>query len=313
MDFEIQSAKGSKDRNITVEWAVRQCDDPILEPKYDGWRIVIIRTADGVRVFGGRNGKEYTGQAPEIEAAAMAFPPGTILDGELVAMTMGEDGLWCSNFTTVQTAMASKIDGPKAVAQKIAREKLRYIAFDLIRYAGGELGHLPLADRRTHLEVAINRDQPGALISATIQLPATQESHDALVASGMEGSIVKDLTKPYAFGKKGHGFFKLKGTTTIDVVVMDLPLDGKGQHLGKVGRMVCGAYRDGSLDERCKVNAPNNLERLQMTNDPDAFIGRIAEVKVYGFDAKTGSPRHPTFLRWREDKVPTDCKWSNEQ
>lgn len=46
-----------------------------------------------------------------------------------------------------------------------------------------------------------------------------------------------------------------------------------------------------------------------MSENPNAFIGRVLEMKHYGV-LKDGL-RHPTFVRWREDKEATDCTFHN--
>ena len=63
-----------------------------MEPKYDGWR-VLAGLLDGV-VMWTRTGNHVT-QVPYIrEAIAAHFPPGTILDGEIVDLRSGSERQW---------------------------------------------------------------------------------------------------------------------------------------------------------------------------------------------------------------------------
>jgi ATP-dependent DNA ligase len=312
LGFDVQKAKGHKDAYVGVEWAVGQCVDAVLEPKYDGWRGIAVATEGGVRIYN-RSRKEYTGQLPEVEAEFAKLPVGTIVDGEIVALSLDtETGRFDNDWSCVQTAMTTHPDGPKAPKQKIARRKVQFVAFDVIaRGDVGQVTHLPQQQRREMLEDMLTTFKlDTALVQLTAQFDATQESHDKLVAVGFEGSIVKCRDSIYKFGARGHGWFKFKGTVTIDVVIMELPVNGKGQHENKVGHMVVGQIKGGELIQRTQVNAPNNTERTQMTNNPQDFIGRVAEIKVYGWSADD-MPRHPTFLRWRTDKQPTECEWNN--
>lgn len=303
MDFKIQKAKDA----ATVTAAVALCKRPVLEPKYDGWRaIFVVRTA-GVDVYS-RTGKCYTGQVPEIQAEIAKLPVGTILDGELVAFS-DRAGRIVNDCSRMSTVMATHTNGPKALKQKLARQGVAFVAFDCLSLSDGTIAGLGLAVRRAQLTKMLTAfGVDSALVYPSIQGPATEDAHQALVDAGMEGSIVKDLDAPYAFGKRGHGWFKIKSTETVDFIVTALPVDGEGQFVGQVGRMRLSQIRDGQIVERTKVNAPDNAQRLDMTIRPERYLGRVVEVKVYGW-YDDGSPRHPTFGRWREDKLAIDCDW----
>lgn len=300
MDFKVQLAK---DVGSTIADALAKCSNAVMEPKYDGWRCIVIRHANGVDVYN-RSQKCYTGQLPELEADLMKLPVGTILDGELVCMAYNvESGMWDNDFFRIHTVMRSKVTVP---AQ---RAGIRLVAFDAIEHRGERhIANDTLAERRETVQELIS-EYGLSMVELTIQMAATQANHDELVGMGFEGTVIKDETKPYAFGKRGHGWFKIKATVTIDCVVMGLPLDGKGQYVGQVGRMALGQVQGAELVERCKTNAPNNGQRREMTDHPDRYLGRVAEIKVYGWH-EDGTPRHPTFLRWREDKPAIECTWS---
>lgn len=305
MDFKPQLAKDAR----TVENAAKLCKRPVLEPKYDGWRGVVFVTESGARVFN-RSKKEYTGKLPELETELAKFPAGTVLDGEIVCMQLDpETGRWVNDFFRIHTCMRSNETLPSQ------RKGIQFVAFDLIEYPDRDpdvpVWAYSLEDRQTELRQLV--EAAGAEgVSVTMQLKVSQENHDALVELGFEGTVVKDLDKPYAKDKRGHGFFKVKATTTLDMVVLELPKNGKGQHTGKVGHVVLGQYKDGELVRRCTCNPLDHATRDEMTHNPEKYLGRVAEIKIYGVHPETGAPRHPTFYRWRYDKDPQDCVWSNE-
>lgn len=302
MDFRVQMAK---DVGQTVAEAVAKCSDPILEPKYNGWRCIVIRTANGVNIYKpSRNSepsKRYNGKLPELEEQLMELLPGTILDGELVAMDYNVDECrWEEDFFRVHTCMRSTSTMPEQ------RRGIKLIVFDCLHTSQRDTWSWSLPRRRLEAEHAIKHLR---MVELTLQLPATQEHHDELVSMGLEGSVVKDQGKPYAFGKRGHGWFKVKNVRTIDTVVMDVIMDGKGQNLGKAGRMVVGQYKDGELTRVCTVNCLNDKHRNEATANPESQIGRVLEVKIYGWDGE--GPRHPTPMRFRDgDKTPAECVWS---
>lgn len=300
MDFRAQWAK---DVGTTVAEAVAKCQRPVMEPKYDGWRCVIIRDATGVHIWNpSRNSdpsKNYDGQLLELEADLMKLPVGTILDGELVALTYEvEEDRWVNDFYRIHSVMRGKaVDklGPQRVGIKL-------VVFDCPM---PNVASKPLPERRDYVAALIEAHSL-QMVELTIQMEATQENWDALVASGFEGTVVKDQAKPYGFAKRGHGWFKVKNTRTIDCVVMEVVMDGKGRNDGLAGRMIVGQMDEcGELVKVCVVNCLNDKQRADATTHPEKYEGQPIEVKIYGWD-KDG-PRHPTPLRFRKDKTPAEC------
>lgn len=300
LDFKPQNAKGVD----SVADAVAKCGHPVIEPKYDGWRLVAYITTEGVRLYT-RTGKDYSGRVPAIEAELAKLPVGTVLDGEIVDLE-DQDCTAVTNVFGKSVAVAS--------AEEVA--KLTYVAFDIVKLAGTDATVNNLAERRHALDRLLEGcGVDTALVRLTSQGAATAEVQDLIVEQGYEGVVVKDLSKPYAAGKRGHGWFKIKATTTVDCVVTGLPLDGKGQYVGQVGRMIVSQIRNGEPVERAKVNAPTVKERREMSDFPERYMGRVVEVKIYGTVQAEGSDvinwRHPTFNRWRQDKLAEDCEYDN--
>lgn len=299
MDFNVQMAK---DVGMTIAEAVAKCADPILEPKYDGWRCIVVRDESGVSIFNGRSHKSYTGQLPELEADLAKLPVGTVLDGELVAMSFDGERM-VNDFYRIHTVMRSKTSVPSQ------REGIKLIAFDVVKTDMPGIHAVDLRQRRGVVQHLLT-EYKLEMAELTIQLPATQQEHDQLVAHGFEGSVVKDQSKGYAFGKRGHGWFKVKSTRTIDCIVMEVVMDGKGQHLGKAGKMVVGQIDGGEIVAVAKVNCLDNAQRDDATAHPERYVGRVIEVKVYGKE-EGGGYRHPTPMRFRDDKPALDCVLSD--
>ena len=54
------------------------------EPKWDGYRLVVVRTASSTRLWS-KQGRDLTDRFPDVAAAALAqVPAGTVVDGEVV-------------------------------------------------------------------------------------------------------------------------------------------------------------------------------------------------------------------------------------
>src|SRR6202140_2332278 len=59
--------------------------DYLFEVKWDGLRCIVFRDRDGVVRLLDRGLHELTADLPEVVAAAKRIPPGSVIDGELVA------------------------------------------------------------------------------------------------------------------------------------------------------------------------------------------------------------------------------------
>lgn len=299
----IHAPQNAKKTN-SVQEAAAQCQRPIMEAKMDGWRLLVEVTTDGVRVYS-RTKHRYDGRLPEIEAELQKLPPGTMLDGEIVSLADQD----C-------TAVSNVLGKSVTPTIKEQRKKLTYVVFDILEVAGVDARKNTLEDRVAVLRRALESCEiDERLVTSVVQQPCEEAAYWSLVDTGHEGVIVKDLAKPYASGKRGHGWFKIKATVEVDMVVMDLPIDGKGQFEGQVGRMVLGQYIDGELVERAKVKCPDHATHRAATDCPQDFLGRVCAIKHYGTVQATGSDevnfRHPTFIRWREDKPAEECEYDN--
>jgi DNA ligase-1 len=321
LPFKPQNANKAAD----VAEAAAKCESPMLEPKYDGWRMIVIIDAEGEPRLFSRKGLSYTRQTPEpILTELRRFPPNTILDGEVV------DSIDNKNCTAV-TNVFGKSTTP---ALQMEKDRINYIVFDCIEIDGHKIAADgdSLASRRQMFDTYSQGPlHPSKLkrIALTPQAPAEQEYHNLFLELGYEGTMIKDNAAPYAFGKRGKGWFKIKATVEIDVIIMGMELDGKGQHEGKVGRFIVGQYQLGELCQRAKVNPYDDAMRNAMTADRELvevgggraihpggralytsiFIGKVCTIKHYGV-LKDGL-RHPTFVKWREDKPAEECEYDN--
>jgi ATP-dependent DNA ligase len=98
------------------------------EPKYDGYRVLLLRY-DGRCVVQSRRGTDLSGSFPDIVAAAVEqVPEETIVDGEVV---VGVDGRL--DFAELQKRVASP-----ARAALVARERpATFLAFDRSSWTNG--------------------------------------------------------------------------------------------------------------------------------------------------------------------------------
>jgi len=116
-----------------------------FEPKWDGFRMIIFRQADGV-VLQSRGGEDLSYCFPEIVAEAMAFPSGLVVDGELVVSHDGR--LW---FDELSTRIRPRREGGRKIAALAEGSPATFVAFDLMALPGRSLLDETLALRRTQL------------------------------------------------------------------------------------------------------------------------------------------------------------------
>ena len=277
----------------------------VLEPKLDGWRLIVMVTDAGVRVYT-RTGSDLSGALEVIESElAGVFPVGTILDAEAVAFTTNADGQIVHEWGSVQSAL-----GP-AVAGNIAKSRLRakcitLCVFDLLQHGAVDARTLGFGQRRHALETIFAANEFTKVVLVP-QLAATEENYDALVDAGYEGGMVKWEDAPYGSGKRGAGWWKLKATETVDVVIMGWK-PGEGGFTGMVGAIEYGQYVDGVLTPRGRCSGMTLKQRQDFTDNADAYLGTVIEVRHMGV-MPTGGDRHPQFKRIRKDKSAEACVW----
>lgn len=279
--------------------------DCVVEPKADGWRLLAHVHDNGVDLYS-RTGKSYTGRMPHVEAELLdRFPAGTWLDGEAVAFGIDKDtGNIVQEWGVAQSVLSTHGRHPK-------RQDTTYVVFDLLAHGGLDIRTLPFRARRDALETIF--DTPFAALTLMVQMPATEDSHEALIASGFEGSVVKALDAPYASGKRGKGWWKIKPQATIDAIVTGYK-PGEGGFKGLIGAIEFAQHdADGNLIHRGRCSGMDFRTRVWMTENIDRLVAEqaVIEVKHMGTMPATdgypcGSLRHPQYKRRRTDKTPAE-------
>jgi ATP-dependent DNA ligase len=251
----------------------------VLQPKWDGFRLLIEVGADRrVRAWS-RHGASLTGRLGGLLAAFGDTPAGSVLDGELVAI--GErDGRPVQDFAIVGRAV---LRGDVAAAGH-----LRFVAFDLLALAGEDLRGRQWRERDQRLAEAL----PACGLVRRIESgPATAAAHAAIVGLGFEGTVLKRPNSVYRPGRHGV-WLKHKALHTADGVLLAVRQDRDGRWHGvcdvggrrvvalagasaadRVGELVSLVYSrvdaDGGLRE-VRLAAPTRLMPAGHINQPDA-------------------------------------------
>ncbi|HYS69595.1 MAG TPA: ATP-dependent DNA ligase, partial [Gemmatimonadaceae bacterium] len=203
-----------------------------VEWKLDGARIQVHRKDDRVAVYT-RNLNEVTGAVPEVVEAVSALPGRElILDGEVIALAA--DGRPLSFQDTMRRF------GRRLEILKLREElPLTPFFFDVLLQDGETLVDQPLSARLERLETFV----PEALRVPRIVTESPDEASkfqkDAL-ARGHEGVMVKLMSAPYAAGRRGSAWIKVKEARTLDLVVLAVEW-GSGRRKGWLSNIHLGA------------------------------------------------------------------------
>ena len=204
----------------------------VYEPKWDGFRLVLVRNAKGARAWS-RHGKELTSRFLDVVAAAeSALPEGAVVDGEVVVWADGR-----LNFDLLQARLSTNVTAAKRTADG---HPATFMAFDALSADGVDLRDLPWLERRAHLEQLGNWQPPLQLSPYTTSREEALTWFEDYRTAGVEGLVVKGALSVYR--PEGRGWVKVKSRQTQEVIVGAVigPLDSPKE-------LVCGLRRDGRL------------------------------------------------------------------
>jgi len=282
-----------------------------VEWKLDGIRIQAHLSGGSVRLFT-RTLDEITGRVPEVVATLGKLPVrAAVLDGELIALR--DDGRPLPFQDT--SSRAASAEGPP----------LSVFLFDALHLEGADLIDLPDWNRHAELAWAVPSEllMPRLVTDSAAQ--ASEFFRDA-VARGHEGVVVKSLDTPYAAGRRGSGWIKVKPRHTLDLVVLAVEW-GHGRRRGWLSNLHLGARDPATggfvmlgktfkgLTDELLTWQTSRLLALESRRDAYTVYVRPELVVEIAFDGVQRSPRYPgglalrfaRVLRYREDKSAAEA------
>jgi DNA ligase-1 len=303
----------------SIEEALAKTGGPAaVEWKLDGIRIQAHISGDGdkaVRLFT-RTLDDITARLPEVVTALAALPVrSAVFDGELIALR--PDGRPYPFQDTSARAASDAAPGNPV--------PLSVFLFDVLHLDGADLIDLP--DEQRH--EALARVVPAGMLMPRLVTADADEAtafFKNAVAHGHEGVVVKALTAPYAAGRRGAGWIKVKPRHTLDLVVLAVEW-GHGRRQGWLSNLHLGA-RDpvtgswvmlgktfkGLTDELLTWQTERLLELEDHRDDWTVYVRPELVVEI-AFDGVQRSPRYPggvalrfaRVLRYREDKLAAEA------
>jgi DNA ligase-1 len=311
----------------TVTAAMEKVSPAAVEWKIDGIRVQVHREGRRVAVFT-RTLDDITSRVPEIAEAVLALPAeSVVLDGEAVA-------LYPDGRPRPFQVTASRAGTRTEVESRRGDVPLTTFFFDLLHLDGADLIDAPAEERYA----ALARLLPAELVipRTVTDDPAAAEAFFAdAVSRGHEGVVLKSLGSPYAAGRRGGEWIKVKPRHTLDLVVLAAEW-GHGRRRGWLSNLHLGA-RDpvtgdlvmlgktfkGLTDEMLAWQTGRLLELAdpgQARQPPGGAEGHVVRVRPelvveIAFDGIQTSRRYPggvalrfaRVIRYRPDKKAADA------
>ncbi len=277
-----------------------------FEWKLDGARVQVHKAGNEVRVYT-RNLNDVTQRVPEIVDAVRASPrQALILDGEAIALR--PDG------TPHSFQLTMRRFGRKLEVDAMRRElPLSVFFFDCLLRDDEVLADHPARERFRALEDAL---APAIIIPRTVTADAAEAARflEQALAHGHEGVMAKSLEAPYAAGRRGAGWIKVKRAHTLDLVVLAAEW-GHGRRSGWLSNLHLGARDAGGegyvmLGKTFKGLTDTMLEwqtrefqRLEVSRDAGTVYLRPEIVVEIAFNEIQASPRYAGGLALRFARV----------
>ena len=358
-DAEYMAPKAERDADVRATWrmpivppvspmlakpvkdfsAVK--GEVLYEPKWDGFRSIIFRSATSSRL-GRRNEKPMTRYFPDVVEAVLAnFPDRAVIDGEIILIdpTAAPAGL---------RALQQRIHPAASRVKKLAAETTRILRRLRPARPGRRVLHRPA------VRGATGGAREGTGQGGRAHPPDRRDERPGggegwftqFEGAGLDGVIAKPLDVRYEPDKRL--MFKIKHERTADCVVAGYRVHKSGPDA--IGSLLLGLYGpDGQLasvgvigalpwpaggalrgapavvaewdehpwnwaapsEEDGGVRTPRSSEYSRWNNQKDlSFVPlrpeRVVEVR---YDHMEGTRfRHTAqFVRWREDRTPESC------
>lgn len=308
-------------------------DEWQIEWKWDGIRAQVIHrgTGDEAQVLVWTRGEELVTDAyPELERVGAALPPGTVIDGELLAWN--HETSEPLPFNALQRRL-----GRKKLTKKLLREvPAALVAYDLLEWQGEDVREWSLEKRRATLATLVDSlsnpqavehggtGEPLNLSLSPVVKPATWTEAAALReesrARRAEGFMLKRHDSPYLVGRKKGDWWKWKiDPFTVDAVMI-YAQRGSGRRASLYSDYTFAVWDGDDLVPVTKAYSGLTDEEMRQV---DAWVrrntrerfGPVRSVTPHhvfeiGFEGIQASSRHksgialrfPRMLRWRQDK-----------
>ena len=315
--------------------------DLLYEPKWDGFRAIVFHGAGDDLFIQSRDLRPLDRYFPELhEALVASLTTPCVLDGEIVIATAR--GL---DFDALQMRLHP---AASRVAKLARATPAAFVAFDVLSIGRRDVMARPQADRRGLLEnLLAHAEPPLYLTPMTRERKVALDWLDRFEGAGLDGVVAKPASLAYQPGKRA--MIKVKRVRTADCVVAGFRWHKSGhdavgslllglydeagalEHVGVTSSFTMAArkrlvrvlrplrvhaiddhpWRDWAGAGEKSTRMPGAHSRWSAGKDLSWEPLRIERVCEVRYDHLQGKRfRHAaTFLRWRPDKRPRDCRY----
>ena len=312
----------------------------LYEPKWDGFRALVFKNGRSLYLQS-RDLRPLDRYFPDLHDALLErVPKSCVLDGEIVIAT--PHGL---DFDALQLRLHP---AASRVAKLAAAQPASFVAFDLLAVGSKSLMARPQAERRTRLEELLETVEPPLYLTpVTRDRAVALDWLERFEGAGLDGVVAKREDAVYQPGKRA--MIKVKHVRTADCVVAGYRTHKSGddaigslllglyddagvlQHVGVTSSFtmqkrrallteLAPLRRDAMRNHPWRDWAGAAAESRRMPGAQSRWSAgkdlsweplrpeRVCEVK---YDHLQGDRfRHAaTFVRWRPDKPPEDCRY----
>ena len=283
--------------------------DYVFEVKWDGLRCLLFRDTHGHVHIHDRGFNDLTAVVPEVTAAASRVPPGSVIDGEVVATD--RDG------RPDYHRLRQRLAGGAALREQIP---VAYLAFDALYLENKSLVKLPVIRRRARLQKSV---EAGGHIFVPDHIDEDGvELFEACLERGLEGVVAKHKQSPYVPGQRSPFWLKVKAVKSDDFVVVgwmgERPYDALVVGFYEDGRLLpCGTVGGGWDDEAAEfvrtrlaelASEKSPLEPPPIMVRPVHWCRPELVVSVrYSEWSPDGTLRFPIFNSLRPEVHPTEA------
>ena len=290
-----------------------------VEWKLDGIRIQVHRRDDEVRIWT-RNLNDVTDRLGEVADVVRSLPVSVaVLDGEVMGLA---DDLAPVAFQDTMGRVGTRNTGGSAPSRSEV-VRVRPLFFDALHLDGRDLLDEPLEVRLGCLtEAAAGHRVPGVV---TADPDEAEQVFAAAVGAGHEGVVVKAAGSPYAAGRRGKAWRKVKPVHSLDLVVLAVePGSGRRRgwlsniHLGarvpSGGFVMVGKTFKGMTDEmlRWQTRRFDELATDRRAHVVELRPEQVVEIAVDGVQRSSRYPggvalRFARVVRYRREKSAADA------
>lgn len=253
------------------------------EPKYDGYRTVLINVASY-----SRQGNVWAQFAPLLEPLR-EFADELVFDGEL----NHSSGEWGKTSSLIKT---------KNAPIKMLREA-RFRLFDVIPkqdYIRGGT-NIPYEERRKVLDEAITYFDSKYFTKSPAKLCRTEQevrdAYNGYLLRGYEGAIVKHPDAGYMCNQRSKFWVKMKPWDTEEGIIVGMN-EGEGKQMNMVATL------EVMLNSGDRVLASGRMNydlRKRMWQDQSEYMGKYVEIGWQSDERQVAKMRHRQFIRFRPD------------